>query len=80
MSDDQILQKIASDITDIKVTIAKQEIHLAEHIRRSDLIEQKVEILREEVAKSKGVKDVFIFIAKVLPLIGIIFGLVKKFL
>lgn len=80
MSDDQILQRIASDIVDIKVTIAKQEIHLAEHIRRSDLLETQVSILREEVAKSKGVKDFILFIAKVALPLGAIFAAIKRFL
>lgn len=80
MDDSTVLQKISEDITDIKVTLAKQEVHLEEHIKRSTLLEEKVAILREEVAKSKGIKDFLVFIAKVSSLVGILLGLAKRFL
>jgi hypothetical protein len=47
----QKLDKIAEDITDIKVTIAKQEVNIAEHMKRSDAIELHGSILEEQFKK-----------------------------
>ena len=80
MSDDtfviQKLDDMGRDITDIKVILAKQETHLAEHIKRSDLLEEKVSILREEVYKSKGIKDFMLFIVKISSLPAAIIALI----
>ena len=81
MSDDKrLLEKISDDIVDIKVTLAKQNESLTHHVRRTDLLEEKVDILKEEVAKSRSVKEFLLFVAKISPLIGaIIIGIKKLF-
>lgn len=88
MSDERkLLEKISEDIVDIKVTLAKQETLLSkqeksldEHVKRTNLLEDKVEILRDEVTKSKGIKEFILFIAKISSLIGAILIAAKKFL
>lgn len=81
MSDDtRILEKISDDITDIKVTLAKQHVSLEEHVRRTDLLETKVGILQDEVSKARSVKEFILFLAKISPLVGAILIGIKKFL
>lgn len=71
MNDDDKMQlfgkidKISSDIVDIKVTLGKQEENINHHIKRSDLLETQVDLLKNEVAKSKGAKDFLVFAAKI---------------
>lgn len=50
------IEKMADDITDMKITLAKMESTLDRntdslelHVKRTDLLEQKVEILKQEV-------------------------------
>lgn len=54
--DEQKLDKIKDDVQEIKVTLAKMEVTLERntgsletHIKRTDLLEQKVELLKTEV-------------------------------
>lgn len=49
---EQILEKqekTSEDITDIKIVIARQEESLKHHIRRTDLAEENMALLREEM-------------------------------
>lgn len=45
------LDRITADLTEIKVTLAKQEANLAEHMRRTDLAETRVDHAQEQVAE-----------------------------
>lgn len=54
---DSKLDKIAEDITDIKVTSAKQEVNLENlteqvriHVKRTDLLELEIKPIKEHVA------------------------------
>lgn len=77
------LDKMSDDIVEIKVTLGKQEQNIDHHIKRSDLLETQVGLLKEEISKSKGVKDFLIFIAKfgsfIIAAIGIIITIIKRF-
>lgn len=42
-------EKMADDISEIKVTLAEQHISLKEHIRRSDLLEEHIDLVRAEL-------------------------------
>lgn len=44
-------EQIASDVGEIKVTLAKQEENLKLHIYRTELNEQNIELLRKEFHK-----------------------------
>jgi hypothetical protein len=46
---DDRLDRIAADLGEIKVVIAKQEANLAEHMRRTALAEENIELLRGDV-------------------------------
>jgi hypothetical protein len=81
MGDDKrLLEKISDDIVEIKVTLAKQNESLAHHVKRTDLLEDKVDILREEVSKARSIKEFLLFAAKISPLIGVIILGIKKLL
>jgi hypothetical protein len=44
------LDKIGEDIGVIKVTLGEQHISLAEHVRRTNLLEQQIEPIKKHVA------------------------------
>jgi cob(I)alamin adenosyltransferase len=80
---DAKLETIASDIVEIKITSAKHNEALIYHIKRSDLNEENIEMLRKEfepikahVAATNGVLK---FIAVCSSIFGIIFGFLKLF-
>lgn len=65
----QALERIESDITDLKITSAKQEENIKEHIRRTELAEENLSVLRQEI---EPLKQHVIAINGVLKVIGII--------
>lgn len=72
MSNDRIyemLDKISEDISDLKVTSAKQEENIKEHIRRTELAEENIQMIRDEI---QPLKEHVIAINGVLKVIGII--------
>jgi len=77
------LDKISDDIVEIKVTLGKQEENINYHIKRSDLLEDQVSLLKEDISKSKGAKDLIVFLAKVgsfiVAAVGVILTIVKRF-
>ncbi len=77
------LDKMSDDIVIIKVTLGRQEGSINHHIKRSDLLEEQVGLLKEDIAKSKGVKDFIVFSAKIgsflAAVAGIIIALAKRF-
>lgn len=44
------LDTISSDMSEMKVTLAKQEVSLQEHIRRTNLLEGKLQPIEEHVS------------------------------
>lgn len=92
MDSQTILQIIQRDIGDIKVTAARQEENLKEHMRRTELAEEAIALARTEAsAKAKAlelellpvknhvimVNGVFKFIGIVAVLLGIIISILK---
>lgn len=61
MSDDKGLleklyakvEKISDDQSDMKITLAKQEENLRQHMRRSDLLEEGITVLKTEMEPIK---------------------------
>lgn len=52
------LDKISDDIVEIKITLASQAVDVAHHIKRSDLLEEKLEVLKQGLdADLKPIKD-----------------------
>lgn len=68
------LDKVADDISQINITLAKQEVSLAEHIRRTNVLEQKLEPVEKHVAMVNGGLKI---VGIVALLVGIIEGIVK---
>lgn len=88
------IDKIAEDIVDIKITSVKQEVTLAlqkdvldEHIRRTSIAEERIEMIRTElepiknhISKIQGFKDTSIFLVKFISVLsGLIIALFKSF-
>ena len=48
------LDKISSDIGDIKITLASQAIELKEHIRRTNILEEKFNPMRDQIMMWRG--------------------------
>ena len=65
----EILDKIGEDISELKVTAAKQEENIKEHIRRTEIAEENLSILRNEI---QPLKEHVIAINGVLKVIGIL--------
>lgn len=60
---------IAEDISEIKVVLGRQEIQLETHIRRTQLAEENISILRQEL---KPVEDHVKFMQGAVKLLGIV--------
>lgn len=50
----EILEKIREDISEMKATLAVNTRDVAEHMKRSNQLEEQVEVLKEEVLKLRG--------------------------
>jgi len=68
------LDKIAIHIGNIDVTLARQEITLAEHVRRTDALEKKLEPIEKHVTIFQGIMK---FIAAIGTIIGVVHGFLK---
>lgn len=64
------LDKIGDDIGNINVTLAKQHVTLEEHIRRTELLEQKILPLERHVSATHGV-------LKFLGVVGVLAAIVE---
>ena len=73
---DAKLDKISDHIANIDITLAKQEVSLKEHIRRTDILEAKVLPIEKNFIMAKGVLQ---FIGVIALFIGIIEGLLRIF-
>ncbi len=62
------LDAIQSDITDMKITLAVQAQQLGEHMKRSDLLEQRVEQVDSDV---QPIKEHIIFLKGLAKLVGL---------
>lgn len=65
----EVLDKISEDVSDLKVTSAKQEENLKEHIRRTEIAEENLDLIRKEI---EPLKEHVIVINGVLKIIGAI--------
>jgi hypothetical protein len=75
--DDRIerkIDKIADHIGNIDVTLAKQEVTLADHIRRTELLEEKMSPVEKHVNMVHGVLKA---IAAIGTIVGIVHGILK---
>ena len=49
------IDKVVTEISEINVTLAKQAVSLEEHIRRTNLLERKLEPVEKHVAMVNGI-------------------------
>lgn len=76
MSDDILkdiqtkVNKISDDMTDIKITSAKQQVSLDEHVRRTELLEKGQEILFGEMVPIKAHINQMSGVLKFLGILG----------
>ncbi len=83
MDSDKILKsldRIESDIVELKITSAKQEENLKEHIRRTEIAEENITLIREEIRPLKDHVIVVNGVLKVLGVVSIIITSVAGFL
>lgn len=70
----EVLDKISEDISELKITTAKQEENLKEHIRRTELAEENLQMLRQEIEPLKQHVIAINGVLKVIGLISVIIG------
>jgi archaellum component FlaC len=80
---DSKIDTISSDIVEIKITSARHDENLKLHMKRSDLAEQGINILKEELVPIKkhvhGIDSIIKFIMIGSSFIGAIAGILKLF-
>lgn len=70
----QSLERIESDVTDLKITSAKQEENIKEHIRRTELAEENLSMLRQEIEPLKQHVVAINGVLKVIGALSVIIG------
>lgn len=73
---DATLEKLDSRLDNVDVTLAKQHVSLEEHMRRSDLLEEKMKPVEAHVAMVNGV---FKFLGIASLIVGLIAGIKSLF-
>lgn len=76
------VDKIADDMVDIKITQAKQQVSLDEHIKRSNMLEElfldmkekDIEPIQENINQLRGAYKLVVF---GVSLLSVIFGILK---
>lgn len=80
---DSKIDNIRSDIVEIKITSARHDENLKLHMKRSDLAEEGINLLKEELIPIKkhvhGVDSILKFIMVGSSFIGAIAGILKLF-
>lgn len=70
----QSLDKISGDISDLKVVVGKQEENIKEHMRRTEIAEENLALIREEIEPLKNHVVVINGVLKITGIIAIIIG------
>ena len=70
----EVLDKISEDISDLKVTSAKQEENIKEHIRRTEIAEENLDLIRKEIEPLKEHVIVINGFLKIVGAISVIVG------
>jgi hypothetical protein len=68
------LDKIDSELTELRIISAKQEENIKEHIRRTELAEENLTILRQEIEPLKQHVIVINGILRVIGVVSVIIG------
>lgn len=70
----EVLDKISEDISELKITTAKQEENLKEHIRRTELAEENLQMIRQEIEPLKQHVIAINGVLKIIGLISVVIG------
>lgn len=73
---DSKLDKIQEHLASVDVTLAKQEVSLTEHVKRSTLLEENVKMLRSEFTPIQKHVIVVNGVLRLLSLIGLLITIV----
>ena len=68
------LDKIDSELTELRIISAKQEENIKEHIRRTELAEENLTLLRQEIEPLKQHVIVINGILRVIGVVSVIIG------
>lgn len=75
---DNRLSKISSDISSINVTIGKQHVSLEEHIRRTNLLEEKIIPLEEKQSEMRGIIKLAGFFMGAITAIAAVIDVIER--
>lgn len=70
------LDRLDNSVDNINITLGKQEVHLAEHIRRTELLEEEMRPIRDHVNR---VNALMLLLGGLLALLGAIKTVVEIF-
>lgn len=73
------IDKIVDKLSDIDTTLAKQEVNLSLHMKRSDALEAQIEPLKEHVANVSGAIKLLKTLGYVSGILGAIHTVCKIF-
>jgi len=65
------VEKLVEQLNDLNITVAKQEINLKDHMRRSDLLEEEVKLLDNRITP---IEDHVKFVGSVTKVCGTLFA------
>jgi len=78
------VEKISEDIGEMKVTLAKQESNIDHHIKRTDLAEESIGLLRQDlepiklhVRKIKFTAEILGYVAAIASFVAIVIGIIN---
>lgn len=84
---DRIIEKLdelSEHLNQIRITMAVQAQQLAEHMRRTDLLEKKIDQvetevypLRDSLIELKGIKKFIVLSGVVMTIIGVLIKVIK---
>lgn len=71
---DSKIENVDSRLNEMDKTLVKQELNLAEHMRRTDLLENKLEPVEKHVERMQGALKLVVIIGTI---VGIAVGIAK---
>lgn len=74
------VETIQGDVAEIKVTLASQNVSLEHHIRRTDMAEQNLQVLKDEFSPVRDSVKNLHFLGKLIGFLGLCAGAGASFL
>jgi hypothetical protein len=73
MSVDDKLDKLDSRLDDIDKTLIRQEGHLKDHIRRTELLEEEVHPIKAHVHQLRGATKLVVIVSSLVGLVALFY-------